>query len=245
MTNTDQERSILESVASDSWYLEPMALSTIQYSFNVFKRYIRRGDRVLELGPAEGTMTQLLINEGFEIEVIEGSSTFASMLRERFPSLVVHQELFEEFTTQKKFDVIILGHVLEHVLDPVAVLRRLHDWLEPVTGRVVVAVPNARSLHRQAAVIMGLIPSEYEMSEKDHHHGHRRVYSPETLRADFIQAGLEIEVYGGYWLKPLSDRQLEQQWTPGQLNAFMALGERYPDIAAELVVVASIPVKSV
>jgi len=239
MVDAKKERSILETVASESWYLEPMALATIRHSFTVFRRYIRPGDRVLEMGPAEGTMTELLLKDGFEVEAVEGSSTFVQTLRERFPSLIVHEALFEEFAPSHKFDVIILGHVLEHVDDPVAILRRLRDWLLPETGRVLIAVPNARSLHRQAAVIMGLIPSEYTMSEKDCHHGHRRIYNPETLRADFIEAGLKIEAFGGYWMKPLSDRQLEQQWTPQQLAAYMTLGERYPDIAGELVVVAS------
>jgi 2-polyprenyl-3-methyl-5-hydroxy-6-metoxy-1,4-benzoquinol methylase len=239
MVDSTKERAILETIASDSWYLEPTALATIQYSFAVFRRQIRPGDRVLEMGPAEGTMTELLLNCGIDLEVVEGSSTFAGILRERFPSLTVNEALFEEFVPAQKLDVIILGHVLEHVDDPVAILRRLGDWLVPETGRVLVAVPNARSLHRQAAVIMGLIPSEYTMSEKDHHHGHRRIYNPEMLRTDFIAAGLRIEFFGGYWMKPLPDRQLEAQWSPEQLLAFMTLGERYPDIAAELVVVAT------
>jgi len=51
------------------------------------------------------------------------------------------------------------GHVLEHVDDPVAVLRLVKSWLKP-GGRVLAAVPNARSIHRQAAVIMGLLPYE-------------------------------------------------------------------------------------
>ena len=245
MVEANKERSVLETVANDSWYEDQMGLAMIRHCFRIFRRYIRPGDKVLEMGPAEGTMTELLLRDGFEVEVCEGSSTFAHMLRERFPapshSLLVHEALFEEFEPVDRFDVIILGHVLEHVEDPVAILQRLKDWLVPETGRVLIAVPNARSLHRQAAVVMGLIPTEYAMSEKDLHHGHRRIYNPESLRADFIAAGLSIEVFGGYWLKPLSDRQLEEQWSPEQLSAYMALGERYPDIAAELFIVASIP----
>jgi 2-polyprenyl-3-methyl-5-hydroxy-6-metoxy-1,4-benzoquinol methylase len=239
MENASNERSIINAVASDSWYEEPTGVAMIRHCFKVFRRYISSNDRVLEMGPAEGTMTELLLRDGLKIEAVEGSSIFVATLRDRFPSLIVHEALFEEFAPSHKFDVIILGHVLEHVADPVAILLRVRDWLVPETGRVLIAVPNARSLHRQAAVVMGLISSEYAMSEKDHHHGHRRIYNPETLRADFIAAELRIEFFGGYWLKPLSDRQLEQQWTPEQLAAYMTLGERYPDIAAEIVVVAS------
>jgi hypothetical protein len=86
---------------------------------------------------------------------------------------------------------------------------------------------------------MGLLETEHSLNETDLHHGHRRVYDPESFRADFHSAGFKIEVFGGYWIKPLSNSQIEASWTPEMLEAFMQLGERYPDIAGEIYVVAS------
>jgi 2-polyprenyl-3-methyl-5-hydroxy-6-metoxy-1,4-benzoquinol methylase len=134
----------------------------------------------------------------------------------------------------------VLGHVLEHVIDPVAVLKLARAWLAP-GGRVLAAVPNARSVHRQAAVIMGLLPVEDAMSEADIHHGHRRIFNPETFRQVFVESGMEIEMFGGFWLKPVSNNQIEHTWTPAMLEAFMKIGERYPDIAAEIYIVARNP----
>jgi hypothetical protein len=93
-------------------------------------------------------------------------------------------------------------------------------------------------LHRQAAVLMGLLETEHALNEADRHHGHRRVYDPESFRRDFLRAGLSIEMFGGYWLKPVSNAQIAQSWTDDMLQAFMALGERYPDSAGEIYVVA-------
>jgi hypothetical protein len=73
----------------------------------------------------------------------------------------------------------------------------------------------------------------------DLHHGHRRVFNPETFRNAFYQAGLQIEVFGGYWMKPVSNKQIEDNWSAEMLDAFMKLGERYPDIAGEIYIVAS------
>jgi hypothetical protein len=125
------------------------------------------------------------------------------------------------------------------VEDPRLILQRARGWLA-ADGVICAAVPNARSLHRQAAVIMGLLASEYELNETDLHHGHRRVYDPDTLRADLAAAGLSVRTAGGYWIKPLSNAQLEATWTPEMLDAFMRLGERYPDIAGEIYVVAGV-----
>ena len=77
------------------------------------------------------------------------------------------------------------------------------------------------------------------MNEMDMHHGHRRVFNPETFRQVFHGANLKIEAFGGYWLKPISNGQIEASWSDAMLDAFFQLGERYPDIAAEIYVVAT------
>lgn len=238
MDFANEELKRISGIAQDSWYEKPTALATIEYSFNIFRRFMNDGDNILEMGPAEGTMTRQLLESGYNVDCLEGSPEFADILREKFPCLKVHLGLFEEWECGPVYDVILLGHVLEHVDNPSQILSRAKRWLTS-EGKIVCSVPNCRSLHRQAAVIMGLMDTEQDMSEKDIHHGHRRVYSPETLRADFAKAGMNVDYFGGYWMKPISDVQIEEHWTPEMLEAFMKLGERYPDIAAELIIVAS------
>lgn len=230
------ERNSVERISQDSRYADGLNTYMVKYTFEVLSRYMR-GAAILELGPAEGVMTEFLHQAATELTVVEGSELFCRDLEERFASAVVVNSLFEEFQPDRKFDTIVMGHVLEHVLDPVEILKRAKNWLNP-GGIVFAAVPNARSLHRQAAVAMGLLETESSLNEADIHHGHRRVFDPESFRSAFYSAGLSVDVFGGYWLKPLSNAQLES-WTDDMISAFMFLGERYPDIAGELYVVAS------
>jgi len=183
-------------------------------------------------------MTPHLLAVFNDVVLVDGSATFASELSERFPDATVVCSLFEEFETTEAFDTIVMGNILEHVADPRQLLERARDWLSP-NGHIYISVPNAYSIHRQAAVLLGLLENQYSFNDADVHHGHRRVYDPGSLRADVNAAGLHIEVSGGYWLKPLSNAQIEASWTPEMLDAFMELGERYPDIAAQIYVVAS------
>jgi 2-polyprenyl-3-methyl-5-hydroxy-6-metoxy-1,4-benzoquinol methylase len=227
----------LERIAGDSLYAAGMNTEMIKYSFSILCRHLR-GTSILEMGPAEGVMTEFLAQTGKELSLVEGSSFFCRVLASRYPHAEVSHCLFEEFEPLKSFDTIVLGHVLEHVEDPVKVLARARSWLQP-NGVIFAAVPNARSVHRQAAVLMGLLSEEHELNEMDHHHGHRRVFDPESFRAAFLRADLQIEVFGGYWLKPLSNAQIEESWTQPMIDSFMKLGERYPDIAGEIYIVAS------
>lgn len=226
----------LNEVASNSRYLEPCAQKTIHYSYSIAKRYMKGAKRVLEMGPAEGLVTKRLLEDGYDTTVVEGSSIFASQLR-RLKGLHVIEGYFEEIILDEEFDFIILGHVLEHVDDPVLVLRRVKHWLS-AGGKIFCSVPNVNSLHRQMALEMGLISKLDEMSEKDIHHGHLRHYSREQLISNFEVAGFEIHHDGGYWAKVLPDSLIDENWTEDQIDASFKAGELIPEFSAEIWCVA-------
>lgn len=232
----------LEEVASDSTYATGCNAMMIEYCYKIFSRYIDKhtNGKILELGPAEGVMTRHLVATGLDITCVEGSKTFCDQLQTHYPDATIINSLFEDYAPTERFDYIVLGHVLEHVVDPHHILTLIKQWLAP-EGLILASVPNALSLHRQAAVMMGLLGTEKDMSELDVHHGHHRVFDCFEFRNLFHKAGLSVVDSGGYWLKPVSNRQLDQDWTEAMISAFMALGERYPDIAAEAYVVAKLP----
>lgn len=233
----DEERR-LDAVARTGLYGSRLNERSAEWSGRIFLRYLR-GARVLEVGPGSGVLTSVLARRPGTVEVLDGCSAVCDVVRSRFPGIVVHHSLIEAFRPAVKYDAVVIGHVLEHVEDPRTVLERITQWLRP-GGMVLASVPNARSIHRQAAVLMRLLGDEHDFSESDRALGHRRVFDPDSFRSLFSECGCRIEASGGYWLKPLSNAQLEGSWTDEMIDAFMELGERYPDIAAELFVVASV-----
>lgn len=230
------EYNRLQNIASDSWYSKGVSGAMVKYSSVVFSRYLQEGS-LLELGPAEGVMTDELAGQCSDYTVVEGSTLFCKDIEGKHPHIKCINALFEEFNPDCQYDNILLGHVLEHVINPVEILKKVKSWLSP-KGKVLCSVPNANSIHRQAAVKMGLLNDVHDLNETDIHNGHRRVYDPKLLKDQFQEAGLRIEFLGGYWLKPVSNKQIDETWNPGMINAFMELGEAYPEIAAEIVVIA-------
>ena len=234
--NITEEHQRLDTIASDSWYGKGLNAATVEYSVRIFSRYWRPGS-CLELGPAEGLATASLVTHFDDLTCVDGAATFCQQIRERHPGIHVTCSLVEQYEPGRTFDNIVLGHVLEHVEDPATVLARVKTWLNP-NGRLFASVPNARSLHRQIGVVMGVLATEDSLNAADVHHGHRRVYDPESFRRECSAAGLRVEVFGGYWIKPAANAHLEAHWTPEMIEAAMVVGERYPDIAAEIFVVA-------
>jgi 2-polyprenyl-3-methyl-5-hydroxy-6-metoxy-1,4-benzoquinol methylase len=141
--------------------------------------------------------------------------------------------MLEDFESEIQYDTIIMSHVLEHIAQPATVLKRIYNLLKP-DGVFVVSVPNAKSIHRLVAVQMGLLVNEYEMNERDHELGHYRVYDLDILKSHLSEAGFKIDTCGGYFLKPLSNAQIEQYWSQEMILGFYKVGEQFQQFCAEI-----------
>lgn len=163
---------------------------------------------VLELGFGEGILTADLIESGKQLTLVEGSAILVDKARRLHGDRVrcVHA-LFEEYAPAERFDAVLASHVLEHVDDPVALLKRMRGWLAP-GGRVVIVVPNSESIHRRLAVLMGLQPRTDTLSPRDVAVGHQRVYSPAGLVADVEAAGFAADALHGFFFKPLPNSMM-------------------------------------
>jgi 2-polyprenyl-3-methyl-5-hydroxy-6-metoxy-1,4-benzoquinol methylase len=200
------------------------------------------GTSLLEMGPAEGLSTKFLYEVVEDLEVVDASTTYINAIQSQFPAIKCHLSLFESFEPNRSFDNIYMGHVLEHVEDPGLVLARASTWLNP-GGRVIASVPNADSIHRQIGVKLGLIKETNELNANDIQIGHRRVFRRSEFESIFRAQGFEILESSGFFLKFYANSDLESTFSADFINELMRIGEMSPSNAAELFLVASIPLK--
>lgn len=199
------------------------------------------GSSALEMGVADGEMSSYIYAHFDRLTILDGSKTHLEQTHARLAELGYHDvvkanALFEQYEPDERFDAIFMTHILEHLDDPVGVLRRAASWLAP-NGRILCAVPNNNSLHRHVGVKMGLIERIDSLNEQDKILGHRRVYGPELLREHMEQAGLRVIHFGGLMVKPLSNRQMES-WPTELKEAFFAISSDFPELCSEIYTVA-------
>jgi 2-polyprenyl-3-methyl-5-hydroxy-6-metoxy-1,4-benzoquinol methylase len=125
-----------------------------EYSFTwVFDR-LKPHQHVLEMGYGDGLFSAALHNRNISFSIVEGALSLVQEVQKRYPEVKIYHELFEAFTPAEQYDVILATHVLEHVDEPVALLKSMKAWLKP-GGKIIVIVPNKDSIHRRLAVKMG------------------------------------------------------------------------------------------
>jgi 2-polyprenyl-3-methyl-5-hydroxy-6-metoxy-1,4-benzoquinol methylase len=209
-------------------------LKLVEYGFKTYKKYFK-GNSALELGPASGYMTKHLVQEFDKLTVVEGAKSLIEQIP-NYSNLIKVNSLFEEYEPKEYYDTIIMNHVLEHIENPIALLKRIYNWLAN-DGVFIVGVPNAKSFHRLVAVEMGLLKTEYELNNRDIELGHYRVYDFDLLKEHVLEANFKIVKEGGIFLKFLSNTQIEQYLNDSIISAYFKLAEDFYYNSAEIYLV--------
>jgi len=209
------------------------------YMLKSFKPLFREGN-LLELGSFKGEFTERFLPYFEDITCVEASDEAIEIARKNLGNVIhFHNDIFEEVELPTKYDNIILTHVLEHLDDPVKVLKRINDeWLSD-NGRLFLVCPNANAPSRQIAVKMGLITHNAAVTPAEEEHGHRITYSLDTLERDAKSSGLNVVHRSGIFFKALANFQWDKLLqtdiiSKEYLDGCYDLGQQYPDLCSSI-----------
>lgn len=204
-----------------------------------FQPFFREGN-ALELGSFKGDFTRRIIPFFKDITCVEASDEAIKIANAEFGSKIKFvNALFETVSLPVKYDNIILTHVLEHLDDPIAVMKRINkEWLSD-NGRFFLVCPNANAPSRQIAVKMGLITHNSAITPAEKEHGHRITYSLDTLERDAKAAGLNVVHRSGIFFKALANFQWDRLLNTDiiskeYLEGCFQLGQIYPDLCSSI-----------
>jgi len=198
---------------------------------------------VLELGSFKGDFTKRLIPYFDDITCVEASDEAIEEAKKILPENIGYfNSLFEETILPRKYDNIILTHVLEHIDDPVGLIKKIKDEWISERGKLFIVCPNANSPSRQIAVKMGLIDHNSAITQSEKEHGHRITYTLDTLERDVVKAGMSVNYRTGIFFKALAnfqwDRLLQTDIISKEyLDGCYKLGQHYPDLCSSIMLI--------
>ena len=210
-----------------------------RFMIQSFEPFLKEGN-CLELGSFKGDFTKRLLPLFNDITCVEASDQAIAMAKNEFGEKVTFiNSLFEEATLPTKYDNIILTHVLEHLDNPVSVMKRINnEWLSD-KGRFYLVCPNANAPSRQIAVKMGLISHNDAITPAEAEHGHRITYTLDTMERDARAAGLKVVHRSGIFFKALANFQWDRLLNTDiiseeYLQGCFQLGQIYPDLCSSI-----------
>jgi SAM-dependent methyltransferase len=191
---------------------------------------------ILEVGLGAGDGTLMLAQQFEHLTCIDADPETCTQVLDRLEENRLDHVQFTASTIedaeleQDAFDHIVLMGILEHLKDPVSVLKALAPSLRS-DGRIHITVNLAHSLHRLLGEAMGMISNVEELSDSDIRLGHYRVYTLDELVGHVTEAGLEVLYEQPFYMKPLPTSMLGD--VPMEVHQGLnVLGQRYPEFAS-------------
>lgn len=148
--------------------------------------------KVLDLGCGGGLTDLLLKQKGKATEIIgvEISEKAAKRAIDRTDKLIIGNIEEMEFPfPEDDFDFMILGDVLEHLVDPWQFLLKIKKYLKPA-GRIISTIPNVKCWRVLYPLIFRgqWLYEEYGILDKSH----LRFFTKKTMLSLFRDSGLVV-----------------------------------------------------
>jgi 2-polyprenyl-3-methyl-5-hydroxy-6-metoxy-1,4-benzoquinol methylase len=125
-----------------------MKKATFSRRVSDLKQYVP-GGRILDVGTAFGFFLEVARDAGFDPYGVEISEYSGGIAAGKFGADRIHIGTLETAPfAPGMFDAIAMSDLLEHVLDPIRILKLAHRLLRP-GGVVLITTPNTDSLSRQ------------------------------------------------------------------------------------------------
>ena len=145
----------------------------------------RHGIHLLDVGCSSGAFLSAAASLGVRVEGVEPAARPVETAIKR--GLKVHHGLLQDLALpQSSFDVITLFEVIEHLKDPLTLVRASLRILRP-EGLLVVRTGNTDSWTAQ------VLKARWEYFQLKRHGGHICFYSPKSIGSLAERAGFVIE----------------------------------------------------
>lgn len=108
--------------------------------FNYYKKHFENVKSSLEVGSSIGSFVHLLKLYGIDAIGIEPDAVYAAYADSQY-AFSQEAVLFENYHSNNKYDLVYSFHVIEHIPDPIAYVKKAHDLLNN-DGKLLIECPS-------------------------------------------------------------------------------------------------------
>lgn len=209
-------------------------------NFGIIKNYLKKEDKILDVGTYPSYLLATLKRIGYNIEGVDLNPKreidFIKKEKLKIKKCDIEKDKFPY--KNNTFDKIILGEVFEHLYqNPIFALKEINRIMKK-DGLLILTTPNAYSLKRVIHFFLGRGLGENPYNEFDKlnwagHLGHIREYSKPELKFFLKEIGFRIEkvIFEYYGHKRFEKNRLIKSY----LNVFYSL---FPKFRPHIVIIA-------
>lgn len=166
--------------------------SDINDAWTVLFDLVPAGSAVLDIGCSSGNFGKELIKKKqctvIGVDIFEDDLALA---KKKLTKVYKRNIEADDISDLGMFDVIIMADVIEHLIDPVASLKKVRAQLKP-GGRFVFSVPNMANIATRIELLAGRFEyTSYGILDETHLHYYDRIQFETVMR----DAGFRVEEY--------------------------------------------------
>jgi 2-polyprenyl-3-methyl-5-hydroxy-6-metoxy-1,4-benzoquinol methylase len=168
-----------------------------------------RKGRALDAGTGHGVNVPWLASLGFDVTACDMDAQSVARVREwGFSAFQCDLERADPSTLGPPYDLIVCMEVLEHLVDPVAVLESLARLIARPNGILLASCPNEFHILRRLQIAGGI------HRFGGHDWPHLRFFTPDSAEVMFKSAGWDILERRGQPIPPARYAALERLLLP-------------------------------
>ncbi len=146
--------------------------------------------KLLDVGCGVGTVSSELQKQGFEVYGIDFSSVAIEKAKEKGINAIECDVDKDGIPFEDNyFDVVWAGDVIEHVFDPIFLLKEMSRVIKP-TGKVLLTTPNDFNLKKRISIFISGRSLQSDIYRELGQCKHHTMFSLELLEYMLEQAGL-------------------------------------------------------
>ena len=184
-----------QSKKQEYFYADSNAGHHHQYLLNPLKQLLLKSSypphkksRILDLGCGNGSLTNLIAQQGYEVIGVEESLSGVKLANQNYPNCKfiqgsIYNLLFSELENQ--FDVVVSAEVIEHLFYPRELAKAAKKCLKP-NGQLIITTPYHGYLKNLVLAASGKMDQHFTVLWDG---GHIKFFSVKTLTELLIAEG--------------------------------------------------------